>query len=313
MAVVEQLPVIFLMGPTASGKTDLAMKLYDSLPCEIVSVDSAMIYRGMDIGTAKPDAETLARYPHRLIDIRDPAEAYSAAEFRTDALAEIERIRSEGKVPILTGGTMLYFHALKNGLAQLPEADQAVRARLLSEAEDKGWPALHARLSEVDPESAARLNVNDAQRLQRALEVYELTGRSMTELWAEQEKQKPAFPIVSLAVMPQERAELHDRIARRFDIMLEQGFVDEVRVLWERGDLDLQMPSVRCVGYRQVWEYLAGNWDYDTMKFKGVVATRQLAKRQVTWLRSWENLHWLDTHDPNLLDNALKLVRGGII
>ncbi|WP_415901127.1 tRNA (adenosine(37)-N6)-dimethylallyltransferase MiaA [Neptuniibacter sp. QD48_11] len=301
------------MGPTASGKTDLAMKLYDHMPCEIVSVDSAMIYKGMDIGTAKPDHETLARYPHRLIDICDPSEAYSAAEFRMDALKQIEEIRSAGKVPILTGGTMLYFHALKNGLANLPEADAAVRERLLQEAEAEGWVAMHARLAEVDPESAKRLNPNDAQRLQRALEVYEITGRSMTDLWAEQEKQKPDFPIVSLAVMPQERSELHDRIARRFDIMLEQGFVDEVRTLWNRGDLDLQMPSVRCVGYRQVWEYFAGTWDYDTMKFKGVVATRQLAKRQVTWLRSWENLNWIDTHDTNLLQNALKFIEGSII
>ncbi|WP_415905891.1 tRNA (adenosine(37)-N6)-dimethylallyltransferase MiaA [Neptuniibacter sp. QD48_55] len=301
------------MGPTASGKTDLAMKLYDHMPCEIVSVDSAMIYKGMDIGTAKPDHETLARYPHRLIDICDPSEAYSAAEFRMDALKQIEEIRLAGKVPILTGGTMLYFHALKNGLANLPEADAAVRERLLQEAEAEGWAAMHARLAEVDPESAKRLNPNDAQRLQRALEVYEITGRSMTDLWAEQEKQKPDFPIVSLAVMPQERSELHDRIARRFDIMLEQGFVDEVRTLWDRGDLDLQMPSVRCVGYRQVWEYFAGTWDYDTMKFKGVVATRQLAKRQVTWLRSWENLNWIDTHDTNLLQNALKFIEGSII
>ncbi|MGB0205027.1 MAG: tRNA (adenosine(37)-N6)-dimethylallyltransferase MiaA [Neptuniibacter sp.] len=301
------------MGPTASGKTDLAMKLYDSLPCEIVSVDSAMIYKGMDIGTAKPDAETLQRYPHRLIDICDPTESYSAAEFRRDALAEIKEIRDAGKIPILTGGTMLYFHALRNGLAQLPEADPVVRQRLLDEAEQIGWPHMHARLAEVDPESAERLNPNDSQRLQRALEVYEISGRTMTELWAEQEKQKPDFPIISMAVMPDDRAELHQRIEKRFDIMLEQGFIDEVRQLWERGDLNLQMPSVRCVGYRQVWEYFSGTWDYETMRFKGIVATRQLAKRQVTWLRSWENLTWMDTHDPKLLSNALKLVGGGII
>ena len=310
---MENLPVVFLMGPTASGKTDLAMKLYDSLPCEIVSVDSAMIYKGMDIGTAKPDAETLQRYPHRLIDICDPTEAYSAAEFRRDALAEIKEIRDAGKIPILTGGTMLYFHALRNGLAQLPEADPVVRQRLLDEAEQMGWPHMHARLAEVDPESAERLNPNDSQRLQRALEVYEISGRTMTELWAEQEKQKPDFPIISMAVMPDDRAELHQRIEKRFDIMLEQGFIDEVRQLWERGDLNLQMPSVRCVGYRQVWEYFSGTWDYETMRFKGIVATRQLAKRQVTWLRSWENLTWMDTHDPKLLSNALKLVGGGII
>ncbi len=310
---MSSLPVVFLMGPTASGKTDLAMKLYDQLPCEIVSVDSAMIYRGMDIGTAKPDAELLSKYPHRLIDIRDPDEAYSAAEFRRDALALIEEIRAAGKIPLLTGGTMLYFHALKNGLASLPKADPDVRERILNQAQAEGWDTIHRRLAEVDPDSAARLNPNDSQRLQRALEVYEISGRTMTELWAEQEAQKPDFKIIPMAVMPTARSELHDRIAQRFDIMLDQGFVDEVKTLWDRGDLNLQMPSVRCVGYRQVWEYFAGTWDYDTMKFKGVVATRQLAKRQVTWLRSWENLAWMDTHDPKLLSNALKLIEGGII
>lgn len=310
---MSELPVVFLMGPTASGKTALAMQLYDAIPSEIVSVDSAMIYRGMDIGTAKPDPETLQRYPHRLIDIRDPAEAYSAAEFRHDALSLINEIRGVGKVPVLTGGTMMYFQALLNGLANLPEADPVVRDRLFNEAEEKGWPAMHERLQRIDPDSASRLNPNDSQRLQRALEVYEITGRTMTELWAEQEKQKPDFPIISLAVMPQERAELHDRIQQRFDIMLGQGFEEEARELWERGDLNMQMPSVRSVGYRQMWEYFEGNWDYETMKFKGVVATRQLAKRQVTWLRSWENLHWLDTHDRKLLANALKLIEGGII
>ena len=310
---MSNLPVIFLMGPTASGKTDLAMQLYDQLPCEIVSVDSAMIYRGMDIGTAKPDAATLARYPHKLIDLCDPAEAYSAAEFRRDALAQIDEIRSAGKIPLLTGGTMMYFHALKNGLASLPEADPVVRERILKKAELEGWESIHRRLADVDPESAARLNKNDSQRLQRALEVYEITGRPMSELWAEQKSQQPDFSIVPMAVMPNDRAMLHERIEKRFDIMLEQGFVDEVRGLWERGDLTLQMPSVRCVGYRQVWEYFAGTWDFETMKFKGVVATRQLAKRQVTWLRSWENLAWMDTHDPKLLSNALKLVDAGII
>lgn len=301
------------MGPTASGKTDLAMRLYDNLPCEIVSVDSAMIYRGMDIGTAKPDAETLLRYPHRLINLCDPDQAYSAAEFRRDALAQIEEIRAAGKIPLLTGGTMMYFHALKKGLASLPKADPAVRQRILAIAEAQGWPAIHQRLQEVDPVSAERLNPNDSQRLQRALEVFEISGRTMTELWAEQEAQKPDFPIVPMAVMPKERSELHERIEMRFDIMLEQGFVDEVRQLWDRGDLTLQMPAVRCVGYRQVWEYFSETWDYETMRFKGIVATRQLAKRQVTWLRGWENLTWMDTHDPKLLSNALKLIDCGII
>lgn len=308
-----QLPIVFLMGPTASGKTALAMELYDRLPCEIVSVDSAMIYRDMNIGTAKPDAEMLARYPHRLIDLRDPAEAYSAADFRSDALAEIERIHGLGKIPLLTGGTMLYFHALQNGLANMPEADPVVRKRIGDEAAEKGWPAIHARLAEVDPQSAERLNPNDSQRLQRALEVYEITGRSMTELWAEQQTQQLDSPLISLSVMPPERSVLHDRIEQRFDIMLEQGFEAEVRVLWERGDLELAMPSVRCVGYRQMWEYFSGQWDYETMRYKGIVATRQLAKRQITWLRSWENLNWLDTNDRDITDKALKLVNSVII
>ncbi|WP_370278510.1 tRNA (adenosine(37)-N6)-dimethylallyltransferase MiaA [Pontibacterium sp.] len=301
------------MGPTASGKTALAMELYDRLPCEIVSVDSAMIYRDMNIGTAKPDAEMLARYPHRLIDLRDPAEAYSAADFRSDALAEIERIHKAGKIPLLTGGTMLYFHALLNGLANLPEADPVVRKRIEDEAAEKGWAAIHARLAEVDPQSAERLNPNDSQRLQRALEVYEITGRSMTELWAEQQAQKLDSPVISLSVMPPERSVLHERIEQRFDIMLEQGFEAEVRALWERGDLELSMPSVRCVGYRQMWEYFSGQWDYETMRYKGIVATRQLAKRQITWLRSWENLNWLDTNDRDITDKALKLVNSVII
>ncbi len=308
-----QLPIVFLMGPTASGKTALAMDLYDHLPCEIVSVDSALIYRDMNIGTAKPDAEMLARYPHRLIDLRDPAQAYSAAEFRADALAEIARIHQAGKIPLLTGGTMLYFHALLNGLATLPEANPEVRQRIEAEAAENGWSAIHARLAEVDPQSAERLNPNDSQRLQRALEVYEITGRSMTEHWAEQQAQRLASPVVSLSVMPPERSVLHERIAQRFQVMLEQGFEEEVRALWERGDLDLSMPSVRCVGYRQMWEYFSGQWDYETMQFKGVVATRQLAKRQITWLRSWENLNWLDTNDRDITSKALKLINSVII
>ena len=312
-AIEQELPVVFLMGPTASGKTDLAMQLYDILPCEIISVDSAMIYRQMDIGTAKPDAELLAKYPHGLIDIRDPSEAYSAAEFRKDVLGLISKARSEGKVPLLTGGTMMYFNALAKGLAELPKANPVIRERLLQQAEELGWPAMHEKLALVDPESAKRLNPNDSQRLQRALEVYEVSGRSLTELWSEQQKQKLEFPMVSLAVMPQARSELHQRIEQRFDIMLNQGFVDEVKLLWERGDLNINLPSVRCVGYRQVWEMLEGQVDYETMRFKGIVATRQLAKRQVTWLRSWENLNWIDTHDPKLCANALKFIQSGII
>lgn len=310
----EQLPpAIFLMGPTASGKTDLAMALYDRLPCEIISVDSAMIYRQMDIGTATPDAEFLARYPHRLVDILDPAESYSAADFRADALREMAEISAAGKIPLLVGGTMLYYQALLKGLAQLPQADQAIRDRLVQEAEQHGWDYLHQRLQQVDPQAAERIHPNDPQRMQRALEVYELTGRSMTELWQEQEKQKLPYNVLQLCVMPQERKTLHERIEKRFHIMLEQGFENEVRQLWERGDLNLQMPSMRCVGYRQMWEYFDGVWNYDEMVEKGIIATRQLAKRQVTWLRSWDNLNTFETGDPNLIKNTLKLLEGIII
>lgn len=306
-------PAIFLMGPTASGKTDLAMALYDQLPCEIISVDSAMIYRQMDIGTATPDAEFLARYPHRLVDILDPTESYSAADFRTDALREMAQISAAGKIPLLVGGTMLYYQALLKGLAQLPQADQTIRERLLQEAEQHGWEYLHQRLQQVDPGAAERIHPNDPQRMQRALEVYELTGRSMTELWQEQEQQKLPYNVIQLCVMPQERKTLHERIEKRFHLMLEQGFENEVRQLWERGDLNLQMPSMRCVGYRQMWEYFDGVWGYDEMVEKGIIATRQLAKRQVTWLRSWDNLNSFETGDPNLIKNTLKLLEGIII
>ena len=310
----QRKPVVLLMGPTASGKTALAMELYDRMPTEIISVDSAIIYRGMDIGNAKPDVETLARYPHKLVDIREPDQAYSAAEFRSDVLALIEQAHENGKLPVLTGGTMMYFNALVKGLADLPEADAAIRQQLLEQAEAEGWPAIHARLAEVDPESAKRLAPNDSQRLQRALEVYLLTGKPMSWHWAQQQKQQLPYNVLSLAVMPEQRSVLHERIELRFMQMLEQGFIDEVeQVLWQRGDLHLQMPSVRCVGYRQVWEYLAGNYDREMMIHKGIVATRQLAKRQVTWLRSWENLHWLDSLDKKLSDNALKLVESVII
>lgn len=306
-------PAIFLMGPTAAGKTDLALRLTEELPCDIISVDSALIYKGMDIGTAKPDAATLRKYPHRLVDILDPAESYSAAEFRQDALAEMEKITSAGRIPLLVGGTMMYYNALIKGLANLPEADAAVRARLLEWGEREGWPALHARLAEVDPESARRLAPNDSQRLQRALEVYELTGRSMTELWAEQQSQTLPYQVVNLAVMPDSRQVLHERIALRFEQMVQQGFIDEVQALYARGDLDPQMPSVRCVGYRQVWSYLEGEYDHSTMVEKGIIATRQLAKRQITWLRSWENLNWLNPQDRYILKDCLKLIDAVII
>lgn len=306
---------IFLMGPTAAGKTDLAVHLSESHNCEIISVDSALIYRGMDIGTAKPDTETLARAPHRLIDIRDPAESYSAAEFCEDALQAMTEIQQQGKIPLLTGGTMMYYKRLYDGVADLPSADAGVRARLDAWAAQDGLQALHDRLAEIDPVSAQRIHPNDPQRLQRALEVFELSGKSLTELWQAQKQKQADFPfrVLSLAVNPTDRKLLHQRIEQRFHLMLEQNFIAEVEALRARGDLDLSLPSMRSVGYRQAWEYLDGVYDYDTMIDKGVVATRQLAKRQVTWLRSWPELHWLPTEARNLRDLALKKLESSLI
>lgn len=303
------------MGPTAAGKTDLAVELVQRCNCEIISVDSALIYRKMDIGTAKPEADVLTKAPHRLIDICDPAESYSAAEFRADALDAMAEIRSAGKVPLLVGGTMMYYKVLKEGIANLPEANEAVRQKLLNEAETLGWQCLHDRLKSIDPVSAERIHPNDPQRLQRALEVYELTGKTLTDLWAEQKRDVQCnFPyrVLSLAVAPKERKVLHERIEQRFRIMLEQGFLDEVKALKERGDLNLNMPSMRSVGYRQVWQYLDGEYDYDDMVNRGIYATRQLAKRQITWLRSWDDLEWLDSLNPNLIPETVRQVQNFI-
>lgn len=306
-------PAIFLMGPTASGKTALALELVKRYPCEIISVDSALVYKGMDIGTAKPDAAMLTQAPHRLIDILDPSEPYSAASFRADALREMADITASGKVPLLVGGTMLYFKFLRDGAADLPRADETIRDRLLLQAQQNGWPWMHARLAEVDPVAAARLKPMDSQRVQRALEVYEVSGKTLTQHWAEQEQELLPYRIVNLAVCPQERAVLHERIALRFRMMLEQGFMDEVKRLYERGDLHVALPSVRAVGYRQAWDYLDGLCDYETFVERGIVATRQLAKRQITWLRSWEDLHWLETDAPDLLQIALKILDANAI
>ena len=302
-------PAIFLMGPTASGKTDLAIALTEHLPCELISVDSALVYRDMDIGTAKPTAEELAKAPHRLIDIKDPAEPYSAADFREDALREMAEITRRGKIPLLVGGTMLYFKALRDGLAELPAADPAIRDRLLEEAESQGWAKLHERLQRVDPVAAERIKPTDTQRLQRALEVYESTGRPLSDWHAEQKQQQLPYNVVNLAIAPQDRSVLHQRIAVRYERMMEQGFIDEVKALRARGDLDPSLPAVRAVGYRQVWSYLEGEMDYPTMVDKGIIATRQLAKRQLTWLRSWPNVNWLDSLSVNLVEDALKVIR----
>jgi len=285
---------VLLMGPTASGKTGVAVELVQHLPLEIVSVDSALVYRGMDIGTAKPGAETLRIAPHRLIDIRDPSEAYCAAEFRQDALREMEAIRARGKLPLLVGGTMLYFRVLQQGLSDLPGADTGVRAQLEAEAREKGWPAMHARLRRVDPQSAARIHPNDPQRIQRALEVYELSGSSLSELCAGGRQAPPAYRFLKVILAPAHREVLHERIGQRFDTMLAQGFLDEVRRLHARADLDPGMPSMRAVGYRQAWGYLEGELAEGEWVERAIIATRQYAKRQLTWLRSESGCHWID-------------------
>ncbi len=286
--------VIFLLGPTASGKTALATALYQTLPAELISVDSALIYRSMDIGTAKPTAAELELAPHHLIDIRDPAQSYSAADFRSDALRLIAEIQHRGNIPVLVGGTMLYFKALLEGISPLPEANDAVRQQLEQEAAVKGWARLHEELARVDPVSARRIHPNDPQRINRALEVYRISGRSLTELTAA--KGEPfAYPVHQFAIAPDERAVLHQRIALRFMQMLEQGFEQEVRLLKQRPDLHLDLPSMRCVGYRQMWQYLDGACSYAEMTERGIAATRQLAKRQLTWLRSWPDLTWLSS------------------
>lgn len=308
MSASQKPLAIFLMGPTASGKTALAVELVQRFPMEIISVDSALIYKGMDIGSAKPDAETLAKAPHRLIDFLDPSESYSAADFREDALKAMAEITAQGKIPLLVGGTMLYFKVLKEGIAKLPAADETIRAQLLIEAQEKGWPALHRELEQVDPESAARLNPNDAQRLQRALEVYRATGRSLTQWHKQQKTETFPYEVVNIAVSPTDRAVLHDRIAQRFHEMLTQGFYDEVKALYNRGDLNPNMPSMRAVGYRQMWDCLDGKISYAEMEERGIIATRQLAKRQITWLRSWKDLHWLDSLDPNITEKVLKIL-----
>ncbi|MFA6922332.1 MAG: tRNA (adenosine(37)-N6)-dimethylallyltransferase MiaA [Gallionella sp.] len=279
-------PAIFLMGPTASGKTGVAVELVQNLPVEIISVDSALVYRDMNIGTAKPDAATLAVAPHHLIDIIDPTMAYSAAAFRRDALALMADITARGKIPLLVGGTMLYFKALREGLSPLPVADAAVRAELDAVIAQHGIAYLHAQLAVVDAETAARLSPNDTQRIQRAMEIYRLTGQPMSELLKRQESEVLPYDIRSIALVPSDRSVLHRRIATRFEQMLEQGLIEELKGLRNRYDLHPELPSMRCVGYRQAWQYMEGEIDMAQLIETGIVATRQLAKRQLTWLRS---------------------------
>ena len=289
---------IFLMGPTASGKTDLAIQLRQQLPVEVISVDSALIYRGMDIGTAKPSKAELALAPHRLINICDPAESYSAANFRTDALREMQEISAQGKIPLLVGGTMLYYKALLEGLSPLPSADEKVRSEIEEKAALIGWGELHQELSKIDPISAQRINPNDSQRINRSLEVFYLTGKTLTELTAQKGEALP-YDILQFAIAPEQREVLHLRIEQRFHKMIELGFQQEVEKLYRRPDLNENLPSIRCVGYRQMWEYLRGDYDHDEMVFRGICATRQLAKRQITWLRGWTSpIQWLDSLQP---------------
>lgn len=306
-------PAIFLMGATGTGKTDLAVAIRQHLPVEIISVDSALVYKNMDIGTAKPDAETLQTAPHRLIDFLDPAAAYSAADFRADALREMADITAAGRIPLLAGGTMLYFRALELGLSELPSADPDIRTRLLEEAAEQGWQALHDRLRAIDPVAAARIHPNDPQRLQRALEVHELTGQTLTEMQQANRFAACPYRLLKIALVPTERAWLHQRLEQRFDQMLNLGLLDEVRALHQRGDLHIGLPAVRAVGYRQVWEYLDGKIDYNLMRNRAIVATRQLAKRQMTWLRSDQGLSLYNAenyHLSSVISNISTFISG---
>lgn len=296
---------VFIMGPTATGKTDLALALADELPMDIISVDSAMVYRGLDIGSAKPDPQTLAQSPHRLIDICDPAEAYSAGRFRDDALAAMAQVTAAGRIPLLVGGTMLYFRALQQGIAELPDADRNIRQQLDEEACHRGWDYMHRRLAQVDPVSAQRIHPNDPQRIQRALEVYEISGKTLTDFWREQGGRRLAYRRVKIALMPPDRIELRKAIEQRFDAMIDQGLIEEVKKLYQRDDLHPELPAIRAVGYRQVWAMLAGKYDFKTMREKAIIATAQLAKRQMTWLRKEADCNFIAPESVKLL-NLLK-------
>lgn len=300
-------PAIFIMGPTASGKTALVIALSQKLPVEIISVDSGLIYQGMNIGTAKPNTEEQAQAPHRLLDILDPSIPYSVANFCCDALKEMVAITASGRIPILVGGTMLYFKALMNGLSPLPPANYELRKYLEHQAQKNGWPALLHQLKQIDPVAANRIHPNDPQRILRALEVFFISGRTITEL-LKTSGESLAYQIHQFAIMPRDRMLLHQRIEQRFHQMLASGFEQEVSALFARHDLNKDMPSMRCVGYRQIWSYLAGETNYNQMVFHGICATRQLAKRQITWLRSWQKVHWLDSDDFTKAINSVSKV-----
>jgi len=302
--------VICLAGPTAAGKSAACLALAQRWPLEIVNVDSATIYRGMDVGTAKPNAEERARVPQHLLDIRDPAESYSAAQFREDALRLIQEIRGRGRMPLLAGGTMLYYKVLRDGLDDLPQADPALRAGLEARAAEHGWPALHAELAQRDPATAARLSPNDSQRVQRALEICILSGRPMSELLGGAGRNDDARRYVTVSLEPTDRLALHARIAQRFDAMLAAGFLDEVRALRSRGDLQPGLPSIRCVGYRQLWAHLDGETTLAEAREQGIAATRQLAKRQITWLRAQPDRVQIDCMAGDAVDRAVDAVAG---
>lgn len=302
----QSFPVIFLMGATATGKTDVALHLFDNLPIEIVSVDSAMVYRHMNIGTAKPEPGLLNQYPHRLIDIRDPADSYSAAQFRQDALQAIEEISNKGHIPLLVGGTGLYFRALQQGISDLPEANPEVRKKLDRECQQLGLEAMHARLQEIDPESAARIHPNDPQRLQRALEVYEISGRTLSDHFRSDQGEELDNKVIKIILRPQDRTQHREIMATRFDAMLQQGLIDEVTNLYKREDLHAGLPAMRMVGYRQVWRHLAGDLDYETMRKHAIIATHQLAKRQLTWLRKEQDYQEFASED---VDKAAKILK----
>ncbi len=302
------LPIIFLMGPTASGKTDLAIELCGHLPLEIVSVDSAMVYKGLDIGTAKPSADVLASHPHSLIDICDPAESYSAGDFRRDALREIARIRSKGKIPLLTGGTGLYFRSLENGIADLPAANPEIREALLEQAAQLGWAGMHEKLQKIDTQAAARIHPNDPQRIQRALEVHAISGRTLTSFFADPNTSALQAHLCKIIIAPLERSQLHERIRSRFLKMMELGLLEEVKQLHRRADLSAELPSMKTVGYRQAWQYLEGTISEEEMLEKAIVATRQLAKRQLTWLRSEQDSQWFDCFETGFRTKVLRFL-----